>query len=130
YSALVRTGPAETPNAFARYPPGSAAGVAADGAGAAYVTGDVDSASNFRATTGAFQTTNGGGQGAILVKLAGPTGTLALASSATAVVAGSPVTLTATVSGVSLSGNIVFTDVPAVIWSAVLSVSKALFTIA
>jgi hypothetical protein len=129
YSTFTRTGTSEAFNGFTKFPPGAATGMATDAAGAAYVTGDADSASNFT-TLNAYQTTNGGGQGAIALKLTGAAGTLTLTSSAVAVVTPSPVTLTATVAGVSLSGSIVFRDGPTTIGSAAISSSKAVLTIA
>jgi hypothetical protein len=128
YSTLIRTGPVESGVTTLRYPAGSATGVATDGTGAAYVTGDVDAASGFQATTGALQTVNGGGQGAILVKLAGPAGTLMLTSSATVLAGPQPVVLTATVSGVTLSGSVLFTAGPLVVGSAPLKGATATLT--
>ena len=108
YSTLTRTGTASPPNDFTRFPPGAATGIAVDSAGAVYATGDADSASNFTASTGSFQTSNGGGQGAVVIKLAGTVGTLALTASTAFVSGPAPVTLTAKVAGVTLSGSVAF----------------------
>jgi hypothetical protein len=129
YSTLLRTGPAGASTKLTTgAPPGSATAVAVDGAGAVYVAGDVDETSSFKPTTGAFQTKNGGGQGAMLVKLAAPVGMLALASSASVLTVGTAVTLTATVSGASLSGSVLFVDGPTILGTAPLKSSKATLT--
>ncbi len=130
YSTLTRTGTAAVPVASSRFPLGAATGVAVDGSGAAYVVGDADSLSDFKATTGAYQSTNGGGQGGVALKLAGPVASLTLTASAIAVVAPATITLTATASGATLSGNVVFMDGPGVVGTVALKSNNAVLTTA
>jgi hypothetical protein len=99
-----------------------------DAAGATYLTGDADSASDFTASTGILQATNRGGQIARVVELAASVATLKLTSSAFALVVPNTVTLTATVSGATLSGNILFLDGPSILGSVAIKGSKAVLT--
>jgi hypothetical protein len=129
WSTFLRTGFNESDNGWTRFPPGAATGIAVDASGAAYVTGDADSSSNFQPTPGAFQTTNGNNQGAILVKFAAEP-TLTIASSNTHVDAQTPVTLTAALAGGVVAGSVAFMDGVAWIGSAPLAANKATLDIA
>ena len=95
---------------------------------AASMASDAESASNFAATTRIFQTTNGGGQAATDPNAAASAATLKLTSSAFALVVPNTMTLTATVSGATLSGNILFLDGPSILGSVAIKGSKAELT--
>jgi len=107
WSTFLRTGFNEADNKWSRFPPGAATGIAIDSTGAAYVTGDADSFSDFRPSAGAFQRTNTNGQGAVIVKLAGAP-SMTLATSAPSVDAQAPLTLKATLAGQAAAGDVVF----------------------
>jgi hypothetical protein len=107
WSTFIRTGFKEADNKWTRFPPGAATGVAVDFSGAAYVTGDADSFSDFAPTAGAFRRTNSDNQGAVIVKLAGAP-SMTLATSAARLDAYAPLTLTATLTGQPVSGDVVF----------------------
>lgn len=124
WSTFLRTGFNEADNRWTRFPPGAATGIALDPSGAAYVTGDADSYSNFLPTPGAFQATNSNGQGAVIVKFA-RTPSLALVSSDTSVDVQTPITLTATLSGAAIAGDVTFKSGPAWIGSAPLAGNQA-----
>jgi hypothetical protein len=95
---------------------------------AASTTIDDDSASNFTARTRILQSTNEGGQDVTDVDAAASTATLKLTSSAFALVVPNTVTLTATVSGATLSGNILFIDGLSILGSVAIKGSKAVLT--
>jgi hypothetical protein len=107
WSTFLRTGFNEADNRWTRFPPGAATGIAVDSTGAAYVTGDADSFSDFRPTAGAFQRTNSNNQGAVIVKIAGAP-SMTLSTSAASVDAQAPLTLKATLAGPDASGDVVF----------------------
>jgi hypothetical protein len=87
------------------------AALAVDGSGNALVTAGADSIfSTFSATPGAFQTTMKSGVDAMALKLSAPSAAMTLASSANPASSQAPITLTATVSDPTLSGNVVFMD--------------------
>jgi Beta-propeller repeat. len=92
WSTFLRTGFGESDSKVTRLPPGAASAVAIDAAGAAYVTGDADAASNFQPTPGAFQGTSTIGPAAIVVKFA-PAPAMSLATSAASTDTQTPVTL-------------------------------------
>jgi hypothetical protein len=124
WSTFLRAGFNESDNGWTRFPPGAATGVAVDPSGAAYVTGDADSYSTFQPTPGAFQTASTDNQGAVIVKFAA-TPTMTLTSSNASVDAQTPITLTATIAGPAVAGDIVFMDGAAWIGSAALVGNKA-----
>jgi hypothetical protein len=68
------------------------------------------------------------GQIARVVELAATVATLKLTSSAFALVVPNTVTLTATVSGATLSGNMLFLDGPSILGSVAIKGSKAVLT--
>jgi beta-propeller repeat-containing protein/Big-like domain-containing protein len=110
WSTFLRTGSDYSDSAsMLRLPTGAATGVAVDPSGAAYVTGDGDSESGFQPTPGAFQSSNVNNQGAVVVKFAA-TPALTLASSNANVDAQTPVTLTATLPGAAVTGDVTFMD--------------------
>src|SRR5262249_28424866 len=118
YSKFIRTGQPSTGGSLRNDVPfGAAAAVAVGSVGAGYVTGDVDTYSNFQPTASAFQKSFGGWEDAMIVKLSGSTATLAITSSANPVDARTPFTVTATVSG-GLSGLVEFRDGPFSVGSA------------
>ena len=127
WSTFLRTGFNEGDNGWTRFPPGAATGIATDPAGSVYITGDSDQFSNFQPTPGAFQTGNNGSQAAIVVKLAAAP-SLTLATSNDRVDALVSITLTATLSGPALSGDVVFVDGGTSIGSAPLTANKAMLT--
>lgn len=127
WSTFLRTGFNEAENGWTRFPPGAATGVAVDASGAAYVTGDADSFSHFQPTAGAFQTATASNQGAVIVKFAAAP-SMTLSTSNASVDAQMPVTLTATLAGAALTGDVVFLDGAAWIGSAALAGNKATFT--
>jgi hypothetical protein len=126
WSTFLRTGLNEANNGWTRFPPGAATGIAVDATGAAYVTGDADSYSAFQPTPGAFQASSSNYQGAIVVKFAA-TPALSLTTSNPSVDAGTAVTLTATVAGAAVAGDVVFLDGAAPIGGATLAANKATF---
>jgi len=124
WSTFVRTGFNEADNGWTRFPPGAATGVAVDGAGAAYVTGDADQYADFQPTPGAFQTTSSYWSAAIVAKFA-PAPAMSLVTSKASVDAGTPVTLTATPSGAVSSGTVTLMDGASPIGSAPLVANAA-----
>jgi len=124
WSTFLRTGFNEADNKWTRFPPGAATGIALDPSGAVYVTGDADSSSDFKPTAGAFQTTTSNRQGAIIVKFtAAPS--MTLATSAASVDAQSSITLSATITGGMLAGDVVFFDGATSIGSGTLASNRA-----
>jgi len=114
-------------NHWTRFPPGAATGVAVDSTGA-YVTGDADSASNFPATAGAFQSTSASGTAAIIAKfVAAPA--MMLTTSNPVVDAQTSITLTATLSGPAAAGSVTFMDGSSWIGSASLTANSAALTL-
>jgi len=110
WSTFLRTGSEYSDStSLTRLPTGAATGVAVDPSGAAYVTGDGDTESGFQPTPGAFQNTNVNNQGAIVVKFAAIPA-MTLASSNANVDAQTPVTLTATLPGAAVTGEVTFMD--------------------
>jgi len=124
WSTFLRTGFGESNPKLSRIPPGAVAGLAIDGAGNAFATGDADSASNFAPTAGAFQTTSTYGPAAIITKFA-TAAAMALTTSNAYTDAQTPVTLTATLSGPPVSGTVNFMDGAAWIGGGVLSGNSA-----
>jgi len=106
WSTFTRTGFHEGDQGM-RFPWGAATGIAVDANGNAYVAGDADSYSDFQPTAGAFQTGGSGINTAILVKFAGAPA-MTLTTSNARIDTQTPVTLTATLSGASLSGTLTF----------------------
>lgn len=106
FSTFVRTGYGITDDKATYFPPGAATGVATDAHGAAYVTGYMDGSGQFEPTPGAFQTANGGSQGAYVVKFAGPPATLSLETSNAYVDAPASTGLTLTIAGPPVAGNV------------------------
>ena len=106
FSTFVRTGYNRTDDKFTPFPPGAAAGVATGPDGAAYVTGFTDGTGGFEPTPGAFQSVNGGSQGAIVVKFAGPSATLTLEPADAYVEDPMAAAFTATIAGPPLAGSI------------------------
>jgi Beta-propeller repeat len=129
FSTFVRTGYSRTDDRVTRFPPDAATGVATDANGAAYVTGFTDGTGQFVATPGAFQTANGGSQGAYVVKFAGPPATLVLESSSPAVEAPARAALTLTVAGPPMSGNATLLSGAGVVASAPIVDNRAAFDI-
>jgi prepilin-type processing-associated H-X9-DG protein len=84
------------------------------------VTGDADSYSNFQPSAGAFQSTSSNFQGSVVVKFAAAPA-MVLRSSSDRLDANTPVTLTATLAGPGVSGNVVFLDGSAAIGNAALA---------
>jgi hypothetical protein len=109
WSTFVRTGFGTTDNKVTRLPPGAATGVATDPAGAAYVTGDADAASNFQPTPGAFQASSTIGAAAIVAKFA-PAPAMSLTATPAISDPQTPVTLTAVLSGPPAFGSVDFMD--------------------
>jgi len=128
WSTLLRTGYAEGDAKPTRFPLGAATGIAIGADGAAYVTGDADSTSNFQPTAPAFQTTSTGGTAAIIVKFPAVPA-MALSTSAPASDANTPVTLTATLAGAPTSGTVAFLDAGAPIAGATLAGNVASATL-
>jgi hypothetical protein len=127
WSTFIRTGFNESDNHWTRLPPGAATGVAVDATGA-YVTGDADSASNFQATTGAFQTTSTFGPAAVIAKFsAAPP--MTLTTSNPVADAQTPFTLTATMAGPALAGTVTFMDGSSWIGAASLVANSAALTL-
>ncbi len=123
WSTFVRTARSEVDNHLVRFPPGAATGVAVDGAGAAYVTGDADDYGSFEPTPGAFQTASPSSS-AIVVKVA-PAPAMSIESSSADADAQTPLTLTAIVSGPVTSGTVTFMDSSSPIGNASLAANKA-----
>ena len=124
WSTFVRTGFNEANNHWTRFPPGSSTGIAVDGSGAAYVTGDADGASNFVRSSGAYQSPATDGQGAFLVKFAA-TPSMTLTTSSARVDAQAPVTLIASVTGPPATGDVVFVNGSSPIGTAPLGGNRA-----
>ncbi|MDE2359282.1 MAG: SBBP repeat-containing protein [Betaproteobacteria bacterium] len=129
FSTFLRTGYGYTDDKVTPIPPGSAAGVAAGTDGAAYVTGYTDGTGQFQPTTAAFQTVNGGSQGAYVVRFAGPSATLALETSSAYVDSPASAALTATVTGTSTAGSIALMSGASVLAYAPIVADKAVFDI-
>jgi hypothetical protein len=128
WSTFLRTGFNEPDNHWTRLPPGAMTGVAVDPSGSAVVTGDSDALSAFPATPGAFQTTTTGYASAIVAKFT-PAQSLALQSSGTTVDTQTPVTLTATLAGPTMSGSVDFLSDGYWIGSAALVGNRATATL-
>ncbi len=128
WSTFTRTGFNESDNKWTRFSPGAATGIAVDAAGAAYVTGDADSASNFQPTPGAFQTTSTYGPAAVVVKFPSAPA-MALITSNPLVDTQTLITLTVTVSGPALSGTVTFMDGSSWIGTASLVANGAALTL-
>jgi hypothetical protein len=124
WSTFVRTGFNEADNHWTRFPPGAATGIAIDGTGAAYVTGDADAASDFARSGGAYPSPATDRQGAFVVKFAAAP-FMTLTTSSARVDAEAPVTLVATVNGPPATGDVVFMDGIAPIGSAPLGANRA-----
>lgn len=129
FSTFVRTGYAITDDRTTRFPPDAATGVATDANGAAYVTGFTNGTGQFVTTPGAFQTDNGGSQGAYVVKFAGPPATLVLESSNPDVEAPARAALTLTVAGPPMSGNATLLSGASVVASAPIVDNRAAFDV-
>ncbi|HMA30312.1 MAG TPA: SBBP repeat-containing protein [Casimicrobiaceae bacterium] len=129
FSTFVRTGYAYTDDRLTRFPPDAATGVATDQHGAAYVTGFTDGTGQFVTTPGAFQTGNGGGQGAYVVKFAGPPATLVLETSNPEIASPANATLTVTVAGLPMSGNATLLSGTSFVASAPIVDNRAAFDI-
>jgi Big-like domain-containing protein/beta-propeller repeat-containing protein len=127
WSTFLRTGYSESDDHWTRFPTGAVTGIAVDGAGAAYVTGDANSSSSFPATAGSLQPINTDGPNAIVVKFAAVPD-MALTSSDTHVDVPASFTLTATLSGSPLAGSVLFIDGASSIGSASLSGNTATLT--
>ena len=128
WSTFVRTGFGESDSKVTRFPPGAATAVATDPAGAAYITGDADAASNFQPTSGAFQGTSTIGSAAIVVKFA-PAPAMSLVTSAASSDTQTPVTLTAALSGAPASGSVDFMNGSARIGTGSLVANSASLTL-
>jgi hypothetical protein len=129
WSTFVRTGFGEADSKVTRFPPGAATAVVTDLAGAAYITGDADAASNFQSTPGAFQGTGTIGGAAIVVKFA-PAPAMSLATSAPTSDAQTAITLTASLSGAPASGSVDFMSGPTRIGTGSLVANSASLTLA
>ena len=129
FSTFVRTGYARTDDRVTRFPPDAATGVATDANGAAYVTGFTDGTGQFVTTPGAFQTANGGSQGAYVVKFAGPLATLVLETSNPEIEAPARAALTLTLAGPPMSGNATLLSGASVVASAPIVDNRAAFDI-
>ncbi|HEV2220118.1 MAG TPA: SBBP repeat-containing protein [Casimicrobiaceae bacterium] len=129
FSTFVRTGYGHTDSKVTPIPPGSAAGVATGADGAAYVTGETDGTGQFQPTPGAFQTINGGSQGAYVVRFAGPPAALALTTSNAHVEGPAGVTLTATIAGPSMAGSVAVMSGASVLAYAPIVANKAVFDV-
>ncbi|MGA8033136.1 MAG: SBBP repeat-containing protein [Casimicrobiaceae bacterium] len=129
FSTFVRTGYARTDDRVTRFPPDAATGVATDANGAAYVTGFTDGTGQFVTTPGAFQTANGGSQGAYVVKFAGPPATLVLETSNPEVETPARAALTLTLAGPPMSGNATLLSGASVVASAPIVDNRAAFDI-
>jgi hypothetical protein len=128
WSTFLRTGYDELDLGLTRIPAGAATAVAVDASGNAYVTGDSNGASNFEPTPNAFQTVNASGPAAIIVKFAA-TSPMTLATSDPAADATTPITLTATLLGASVSGTVTFMDGSTTIASAAMTANNASVTL-
>ncbi len=106
FSTFIRTGYSLTDDKLTPFPPAATAGVATGPDGAAYVTGYTDGTGGFAPTPGAFQTVNGGSQGAVVVKFAGPPATLSLEPSDAYVEDPMGAAFTATIAGPPLPGSV------------------------
>ena len=128
WSTFLRTGYGESDSLSTRVPPGAASAVAVDAAGAAYVAGDADSASNFQPTPNAFQTTSTFGPAATVTKFANAP-TMTLTTSNASVDAETPFTLMAALPGFGASATVTFTDGATSIGSAIVSAGQATLTV-
>ena len=129
FSTFLRTGYGYTDDKVTPIPPGSAAGVAAGADGAAYVTGYTDGTGQFQPTPAAFQTVNGGSQGAYVVRFAGPSATLALETSSAYVESPASAALTATIAGVSMAGSVALMSGASALAYAPIVANKAVFDV-
>jgi hypothetical protein len=129
YSTLVRTGSSQGGNVLDGLPHGAGNAIAIDSTGSAYVASESDANGGFTATTGAFQTVPKGSQDAVAFKLSAPSAGMTLASSANPASSPASITLTATVSDPSLSGNVIFMDGAAQLGSAPLNNGTATLAI-
>lgn len=127
WSTFLRTGYSEPDNLWTRVPPGAASAVAVDAAGASYVVGDADSASNFQPTANAFQTASTYGPAAIVTRFAAAP-SITLATSNPSVDSQTPVLLTATLPGFGGSATVAFLDGNMWIGTAVVASSQASMT--
>ncbi|MGC1817317.1 MAG: SBBP repeat-containing protein [Casimicrobiaceae bacterium] len=129
FSTFLRTGYGYTDDKFTPIPPSSAAGVAAGTDGAAYVTGYTNGTGQFQPTPGAFQTVNGGSQGAYVVRFAGPPAALGLETSNANVEIPANVALTATITEASMAGNVALMSGASVLAYAPIVANKAVFDV-
>ena len=129
FSTFLRTGYSVSDDKFTRFPPGSATSVATDANGAGYVTGYTDGTGQFVTTPGAFQTVNGGSQGAYVVKFAGPPAVLTLQTSNAYVEVPAGVALAATISGASMAGSVVLMSGASVLAYAPVVANSAAFNV-
>ena len=129
FSTFLRTGYGYTDDKFTPIPPSSAAGVAAGTDGAAYVTGYTNGTGQFQPTPGAFQTVNGGSQGAYVVRFAGPPTALALETSNANVEIPANAALTATITGASMAGSVALMSGASVLAYAPIVANKAVFDV-
>jgi hypothetical protein len=128
YSTFVRTSDSFGWTSRNDVPAGSITGIAVDSAGAAYLTSNVDQIGTFQPTSSALQRTFGGYADGTIFKLSGSPATIDLASSAGSVDALKPLTLTATISGATLSGAVEFRHGAFAIGSAAISGGRAILT--
>ncbi|HEY2818020.1 MAG TPA: SBBP repeat-containing protein [Casimicrobiaceae bacterium] len=128
YSTFVRSGFSIGGTSRNDVPIDSIAAIAVDATGAAYVVGNVDSYSALQPTSAAFQRTFAGFQDATIVKLSGSTALIDLVSSSNPIDIQKPLTLTATISGATLSGIVEFRDGRDVIGTAPITAGKAILT--
>ncbi len=127
FSTFLRTGYGYTDDKVTPIPPGSAAGVAANADGAAYVTGYTDGTGQFQPTPAAFQTINGGSQGAYVVRFAVPSATLALETSSAYVESPGSAALTATITGAPMAGSVALMSGASALAYAPIVANKAVF---
>ena len=129
YSTFVRTSESFGGASRNDVPMDSVTGIAIDAAGAAYVIGNIDQATVLQPTSSAIQRTFGGYQDATFFKLSGSPATIDLASSASPIDAQLPLTITATISGATLTGVAELRDGPYGIATAPISGGRAVFTL-
>ena len=128
YSTFVRSGFRIGGTSRNDVPIDSVAALAVDATGAAYVVGNVDPYSTLQPTSAAFQRTFAGFGDATIIKLSGSTASIDLVSSANPIDIQKPLTLTATISGATLSGIVEFRDGRDVIGTAAITGGKAVLT--